>query len=478
MGDEAPESSLRDLFDQPDINRWTQTIARACANGSSTVQIVLDRGALGDKRFETRIPLSVTGLERDVCFRYLGAWANNAVMTWGCRDLYVSSPVYRRVKQELDARFPQVERAMQESYGSQRGVHPLDGARPARRAPHSPPAAPVLPLVEASEQPLAGIDIGGTTIKSAVIHRSQLVLKTRTPTFAGPGKTSADLRRAVDGVLARLREVMPPIQALGVSWFGDVRDGKPLMQAQDLVVLMEREGADVVPRWLESLQRGSAVPFTLLSDSEGFGRSLPALCPRPRSYVMVFGTSIGAAYLNQDAEYEDGFSLLGRLVINPLDDARPHASTGVRGVLQRYVASRGILEAIQEISKDAAFAWMHGIDVNRETAGKTLDGWLTSTADGERAAGALVIERLAEALATALEALQLYYEVDEFFFTGTSMEGAVGPAIVESVRDLMMRRYGSRVGVGLAPFDLTYGGAIGAAYIAGLGTRRASLDPR
>jgi hypothetical protein len=223
-----------------------------------------------------------------------------------------------------------------------------------------------------------------------------------------------------------------------------------------------------IPSWLEGLREASSVPFTLLSDTEGIGRSLPVLCPSPRSYFMVFGTSIGAAYLNQNGDYEGGFNLLGRLVVNMLEDARAHANTGVRGVLQRYVASRGILDAIQHIARDPSFAWMTRLRIDAETAGKTLDEWLGGAQTNERNAGELVIQELAEPLAADLQTLQRYYEVDNFFFAGTSMEGSLGRSLVKAVLDVSRQSYGSSVGVNLAPFDLTYGGAIGAAYVAGL----------
>lgn len=463
---------LETLYSEPDFNKWQSFMAGLHDRWPDQVQrvkMILDRGPLECKSFETFSPRLNDPIGFDVGTKYLGAWINNAAMTWGCRNVFLSREVYGPVTEMLKSRYSQVFRMLQENFGPDCGVWPIDESpqfEPRAAKKRSRPT-----LAEASVSPIVGIDIGNTSIKAVVVQQGRVVFRERTPTFPYGVKSLEALQTSFSTALARAKDICDHPGSVGIAWFGDVRDGRPLMQAADLGEIAAKEDESRIQNWLDNVTKKSTVPVSLYGDSQALGIALPVLWPQSKAYIMIFGTSMGGAYVNADGEYEDGISLVARVVVNMAEDALPHASTQVRGVLQRYIASRGILAAVESLSRSAEHTWLADLQVDKEAAGLLLQQWLASDDPRQRSGGRAIVRQVSRWLAAGVVTITTYYDVEVFGLAGTPMQGEVGPAIVQATREAIHREYRrSDVQVRLAPFDLVFGGAIGAAYGAAVGS--------
>lgn len=467
MGRRSESAFLETLYLEQDYNKWRSLIAELrhrWPDHVQSVQMTLDRGDLEHKTFQTFAPRFDSPIGLDLGTRYLGAWVNNAAMTWGCRNVLLSREAYEPVAEVLESRYWQVRDVIRENFGSESYVSPLSSpvqvhSEPRMRKKRSSPT-----LAEASAKPIAGIDVGNTSIKVAVVREGKAIFRKRIPTFAEGVRSLEALQASFSTALAQAKNACGNLSAVGIGWFGDVRDSRPLMQAADLGEIAAKQDEGKVRAWLDGIL-DSTIPMRIYGDAQALGMALPVLWPRQRAYLMAFGTSVGGAYVDENGQYEDGINLVSRVVVDMSSDAPPHASTGVQGVLQRHVASRGILEAARVLSESDEHTWLADSGLTRESSGRLLQTWLDNGDSRQQRAGRAIVSKVSRWLAAGLMVIDAYYDVDVFGFTGTSMQGEVGRAMVEATREAIQREYHrSDVEICLPPFDPVFGGAIGAAY--------------
>ena len=449
-----------------DIVKWRMAIreyAGAYPARVQDVEIILDRAPLVDKTFRLTIPKINNPVLGELSLRFAGAWINNAVMLWGCRNLYLSSEVYGPLKKVLNTTFAQVIGSMRESYGPSCDIRRIENYSREMR----PGKGKINNLGKNAYmgKNIAGIDIGNTTIKIVVIANNQIVYKERLPTFAD-GKVSLDsIQKSVQKAISLVKAQSRALFSIGVGWFGDVREGKPLLQAADLKRICAYGGESDLISLVNDLRNDREIPTYLFGDSEAIGKSLSVLWPIPNLYLMIFGTSVGGALLDSAERHSDAFGLVARMVVDMSEDAPAHASTGVKGVFQQYVAARGIRGAIEENLGLEEFAWLKGLRINNESSGRLWESWLRSSDRSQNKLAGLIVELIARRLAVGALLIREYFRVDTIGLIGTSLEGPVGPALIASTKKIITQEYGgSDFEIKLAPFDLTYGIAMGAAY--------------
>lgn len=464
-------SLTESLCNEKNINKWRcqiDNLVKLNPNNVQNVKLILDRFPHSEKIFKITIPWQKNQNEREFVLRYLGAWVNNAIMTWGCRNAFISKEVYSILYEVIEKHYSQALKTLKENSYLNSDIKPIENFK-RKYIPKKP--SQVLPTkYQLSVMPIVGIDIGNTTIKLVVIKDGKTIYKERVKTFKGNIKSLKNLITSFEEIFNKAKNQFKTFSAIGIGWFGDVRDGKPLMQAHDLEQIEGRNGKVDVDVWINSFMLKSNAPVVLLGDSEALGKSLPLLWKVPNLYLLIFGTSVGSAYTNEHMEFENQFGLISRVVIDMSKNAPPHSATKVKGAMQQYVASRGILRAIKFYFSNASNPISLPInEINKESSGLFLQKWLESKNDCYREFGMKIINYLSERISEGIVAISDFYEIKTLGLTGTSLQGAVGPAIVEMVQLYLNRsKKGDNIKVEIAPFDLTFGGAIGAAYSAAL----------
>lgn len=333
--------SLTRLLAEPDMSVWNTAFKNlGDPTDCDVVTIVFDRGP-PPQTCQIRIPRHLEPAERAVVVKYLAVHhINNRVVLRGAKHIYISPAWYEVVKHEVEQRCGQIFEMMRENFGT----HAADAMLPMR--PNATPSP--LPVVTSPPQPVRqggialGIDIGNTTTKIVILDEADHIR------YRGhePTQIAEQAEPFLVWLGDRIENAMASSQLIperiGIAWFGDVRDGRALLQAAALRHFAQHEHeAKQIESMAATLEARFQVPTALYGDSEAVGIYLARVQALDQVYFLIFGTSIGGGYVSEGA-LESGFNLVSRIVIDMSDEAYPHEATGTRGVLQQYAASRGM----------------------------------------------------------------------------------------------------------------------------------------
>lgn len=186
-----------------------------------------------------------------------------------------------------------------------------------------------------------GIDIGGQTIRAAVVRESGRIIaasKSATPSNGDP----AALREAI----CRLISQLPPqphtlAGSVGVAIPGRLAaDGRTMSRAVNLPAL---EGVDVAALLEEAVGR----PVALRSDVSMAGLAVWSSLPTPRPMRFVYlslGTGVGGVAIIDGRlvdSHAGGPAQFGHLIVNTSESALP-CRCGARGCLEAYVCGAAL----------------------------------------------------------------------------------------------------------------------------------------
>ena len=198
-----------------------------------------------------------------------------------------------------------------------------------------------------SDVPLAiGIDFGGTTVKSGVLYRSNVIedaepIDTQTFTEAEP------LIQEIAKVIADLRSRHPNVAAIGVGMPGFVDFPTGLVHGLTNVV-----GWDNIPL-KNRLEQLTELPVTVENDANcmayaewkrGSGRGLQHLV------VLTLGTGVGGGLVVNNQMVRGAKFVAGELGQTSIDFAGRKGAYGNLGALEDYIGNR-------EIATDAVKAY-------------------------------------------------------------------------------------------------------------------------
>ena len=434
-------NNLTDWRGQParDISYWHRLCAAGAVRGEplggrrGRVLLSLDTDS-GRIEWGCDAPAGLPEQMRERFPRYVAAAANNMVMTHGGSQLRVwaGEAEFASVKAELEGRYRQI-------FDIFTKWHPGREDYVVRGYAHEPPAphgadggTPRRPRPDGW---YAGIDIGNTRTKVALLRGEELV---RTYQMPSEIKTSISIGPVAyfDRAAEALREIAAPhvgegrgLTAVGVAWFGDVLKGVPLTQAADLAPWAEGSWCEEIREVPHRLAAKLGCPVSFNGDTESLALYLGASRRLPQTYLLVLGTSTGGAYFFPDGSYRGGVNLTSRIIVDLDEDAPRHTSTGAPGAFQQYSASYGIARAIGLCSRAAGRA------VTRpEPDGAYLSSLLASQHDADVEFGMTCVDVLASWLVPAVADLLCHYEFGRIVLSGGNVRPPLGPALADSFK--------------------------------------------
>jgi glucokinase len=212
----------------------------------------------------------------------------------------------------------------------------------------------LLPLSEATQPLYAGVDLGGTNIKAALVDdEGRLVAFHTEPTQAarGPEDAAARMGRAVHTLASLAGVATADIARVGLGSPGplDIPAGK-IVQAGNL------PGWDAFPlRDRVAAHCGLAVTFANDANAAGYGELWVGSARGASSLVLLtLGTGVGGGIIIGDVNVEGSHSHgseCGHIIVDPSPSARP-CPCGQPGHLEAYTSATSLKKMATEALAD------------------------------------------------------------------------------------------------------------------------------
>jgi glucokinase len=301
----------------------------------------------------------------------------------------------------------------------------------------------LLPLSEAQRPLYAGVDLGGTNIKSALVDDAGRIVAFHTePTHAtrGPEDAAARMGRAVHALAAEAGIAVTDIARVGLGSPGplDIPAGK-IVRAGNL------PGWDDFPlRDRLAMHAGRAVTFANDANAAGFGEYWVGSGRGVSSLVLLtLGTGVGGGIIVSDVNVEGAHSHgseCGHMIVDPSPTARM-CPCGQPGHLEAYSSAT----SVKAMASEAIAAGGTGSLAAAVAAGEALTPIVIAR---EAAAGdTLATDVLMEAARwLGIGIVTLMHTIDpEVVVLGGAMtfgreENPVGRAFIGRVREEVRRR--------------------------------------
>jgi glucokinase len=336
----------------------------------------------------------------------------------------------------------------------------------------------LLPLAEATRPLYAGVDLGGTNIKSALVDDAGRIVAFHTePTLAarGPEDAVARMGRAVHALAAQAGVAITDIARVGLGSPG------PLDIPAGLIV-----HAGNLPGWENfplrdrlALHTGRAMTFANDANAAGYGEYWVG-CGRGVSslVLLTLGTGVGGGIIVSDVNVEGAHSHgseCGHIIVDPSPAAR-RCPCGQPGHLEAYASATSLMA----MASEAIAAGGTGSLAAAVAAGEEITPILIAreAAAGDQLATGVLMEA---ARWLGIGIVTLMHTIDpEVVVIGGAMtfgreENPVGRAFIERVREEVRARTFRVLAERTTIRYATLGGdagAIGAAGLARLDHRR------
>lgn len=208
----------------------------------------------------------------------------------------------------------------------------------------------LLPLSEATQPLYAGVDLGGTNIKAALVDdEGRLVAFHTEPTHAarGPEDAAARMGRAVHTLASRAGVATADIARVGLGSPGplDIPAGR-IVKAGNL------PGWDEFPlRDRVAAECGLGVTFANDANAAGYGELWVGSARGASSLVLLtLGTGVGGGIIIGDVNVEGAHSHgseCGHIIVDPSPSARP-CPCGQLGHLEAYTSATSLKKMAME----------------------------------------------------------------------------------------------------------------------------------
>lgn len=472
----APETSLaRRLASNGDINYWDAEIEGDADRDPQAreVKILFERGQNRLKVHTLRLPsILFHGSNRHLLIRYLTASAYNISVCEGAEHIVffmddkaeearVTAAVAEQLLQgyEYFDAYANFGRRIQVSDSSDFEFNIRKELRPG------------LPLSLESEagQAFLGVDVGGTYIKTAIMHDGRAVHYLSEDVERSEGgeylrhQIVDQIRRAQRWVR---RHLDADIQSLGLTFPAPIRNNPDgsfeivRMTNFERYWSEARDGAtdfsadyEALNGIVDGIKSLGITDVSVLNDANAFGygeimsRIIQGMKPGEMGTKIVLPIGTGPGYVKiADGVIEDIPQQGGHVVIDLRDDASADPGCGVRGCYGGYVPGSAVALRAKKL----------GIDISGR------DDFVPTDLSGALALLADIARRVA---ATAVK-LHKITGADEVILAGGITGGYTGRTLARAANDVIEReypRYAGNVSVVLSNSDLEYGGAIGAA---------------
>lgn len=191
-----------------------------------------------------------------------------------------------------------------------------------------------------------GIDLGGTNIKAALIHRDKgIIEQTSTPTEAGKG-LDATLERIASSVRKMNSETSETVRGVGIGAPGMISfDRKTVQNPPNLA------GWDVVPlayeikkrTGLDCLLENDANLMALGSARYGAGR------PFEHFIMITLGTGVGGGIIFNNRIFRGSTGAAGELGHVTIDYNGARCNSSVTGAIEGYLGQRFLSNRAAEV---------------------------------------------------------------------------------------------------------------------------------
>jgi predicted NBD/HSP70 family sugar kinase len=201
-----------------------------------------------------------------------------------------------------------------------------------------------------------GLDIGGTGMKACALRDGQVVARAH-------GRTWPEGESGIESLLWRARELVhqvsrgEPIQSLGIGFASPMGLGGEVVALS--TVMREKLGdLQVLRRFPARVAEGLVSgPVACYNDLANLGRKLSGQ-GRRRLLRLQIGTSFGGCWV--DADGTVNAVELGRLVVDPSPQARPHTYLPLRGAMKCYLSGYGVGLTLGGLLGESVSAWESG----------------------------------------------------------------------------------------------------------------------
>ncbi len=266
-----------------------------------------------------------------------------------------------------------------------------------------------------------GLDIGGTGMKACALLHGQVVRRAH-------ARTWPEGERGLQSLLDRSRDLVrdvslgEPIQSLGIGFASPMGLGGKVVALS--TVMRQKLGdlevlSDFPARVAEGLVSG---PVACYNDLANLGRKLSGQ-GRRRLLRLQIGTSFGGCWI--DADGTVNAVELGRMVVDPSEQARPHTYLPLRGAMKSYLSGYGVGLTLGGLLGEPVSAWDSGY--------RLAEGLRAGDAHGQATAD-WIARMLMGAVDEACSVLPGLREVE---VGGSMLQGHTGRLIRNRVRDLL-----------------------------------------
>jgi glucokinase len=274
-------------------------------------------------------------------------------------------------------------------------------------------------------EPLAiGIDIGGTTMKAAIVQTSGNIVET----FHEPSPRSASSLQAF--VASVLKRCPRRVCGIGIACKGIIDASSTRVQSLpgDLRFLEGQLLSDIVAADMPVCAENDARTALLAEVLWGAARG------RQNVVMLTLGTGVGGAVLINGSMLRGMAGVAGHLGHVTVDPRGELCICGNYGCLETLFSSRAI--------ESAYWAHMHRAAATRlcvDNAGQLPDteAIFRAAADGDECAR-YVVDRALEHLGSAIVSFMHIFDPDIFILGGNI--AAAGPALITPIQDKITRR--------------------------------------
>jgi len=420
------------------------------------------------QRVKLVIPKRRTKKREDLVLKYLASRVNNLVMTLGPQRMYMvseSEDLYDELQSTLDSEFGQVLEAVRDFYGEEVVSSFFTRISNENELPSIVLKKQTTPQLELKQGVSIGIDIGGTNIKGVVKNGNDIIKQEQVLTFP-PGSENED----AEGFIQRVKDFVATLKGdldidrIGLAWYGDTSfAGLPLLNADSLQKFSPESEYQKIQNMAGSISEEFSIPTRIWGDSEADGLYHSLAMDLREGAVIRLGTSVGGAYLNSDGQYHKGFNLPSRMIVNMSENALPHTASGVKGVLQRYTASRGFVTFAQDVIREENPGNIRVDDIQQDNVLAIITDLF---ADGEtREIAQDIIRRAATHLAAAIADLSTYYDLKRVILAGSIFDTSIGELLNKEIEKILASKYKIGITIQISTLDVSYGAAIAAAQV-------------
>ncbi|MFA6304505.1 MAG: ROK family protein [Patescibacteria group bacterium] len=351
--------------------------------------------------------------------RFLATELNNIVITLGTAQLGLEGPLAQEVKFYVEKKLPHLQEQIKENFGGQ----PKIQLSPLKKS---------LALFSASVNPKVkilgprlGIDVGGTSINLVLVDHGQVIQSISFPSF----QKKETFHQFINRLILQIEKTvwLKKFKGIGIAWIGDARNGKPLRNSAFLKKLDNTN--NLMEKFPQVISKKFGVPIGVWGDIEALGCYLGKIGRAKNSWLIRLGTSVGGAYFDAKGNFDIGFHLVSRVIINMSNKAFKHNATGVRGMAQQYVGSFAFTQLLQD--KKIKIPPGKG-------PGEILQKLLIGTTTDKKIARA-IISLYSQNLHELIKELIKHYNFKTIILSGSPVTGLLGKTIINSVKRNLLK---------------------------------------